>query len=496
MTTLEIRRSRRSQILAALLGTTLLAGGAVIGFSAAGAANTPPPISLPHIVKQEGFADLVAAVKPSVVNISTTELVKQQQLSQLDENSEMGQMLKQFLGPDADKLMQQQQQQSRPEHALGSGFVIDPAGYIVTNNHVIDDATEIEVTTTDGTMYPAKVVGRDTKTDIALLKIDAPRPLPYVAFGNSDKERIGDWVIAVGNPYGLGGSVSAGIVSGSKRDINSGPFDDYLQVDAPINPGNSGGPLFDQAGQVIGIDTAIYSPSGGSVGIGFAIPSNVASRVVEQLRAHGHVARGWLGVQMQTVTPALAKAARLPKVEGVLVDVVIKDSPASRAGIAQGDVITAFKGSPVDDPRDLAFAVADTASGQSVPLQVWRDGHFVTLAATIGTEQPEKTASAQQAPAGEGQLGLALAPLPDDQKQQLGVAGGALVQDVKPGSPADESGIEPGDVILRIGSRQVTSPGEAAAQIHAAEEAKRSDLALLILRDGNTAYVPLELGNG
>src|SRR5215469_10059356 len=278
----------------ALLGTTLLAGGAVVALTAVGATN-PPPIAVPETQRLPSFANLVAAVKPAVVNISTTQAVKKSQLN-LSENGELGDMMRQFLGPDADRLLQQQSQ--RPTHALGSGFIIDPSGYVVTNNHVIDDASDIQITLSDGSTVAAHVVGRDTKTDIALLKIPTSRPLPYLAFGDSKKAHVGDWVIAVGNPFGLGGSVSAGIISGDNREINAGPYDDFLQIDAPINPGNSGGPLFDESGHVIGIDTAIYSPNGGSVGIGFALPAELADNVVTQLREHGSVERGWLGVQM------------------------------------------------------------------------------------------------------------------------------------------------------------------------------------------------------
>ena len=242
---------------------------------------------------------------------------------------------------------QQGSQSAGPTHALGSGFIVDPAGYIVTNNHVVDGARKIIVTLDNGQTYPAKVVGRDAKTDLAVLKIDAGKPLPYVAFGNSDKERVGDWVVAVGNPFGLGGTVTAGIVSAHDRNLNNGPYDDYLQIDAPINPGNSGGPLFNQSGQVIGIDTAIYSPSGGSVGIGFAIPSNIAKNVVAQLREHGKVERGWLGVQMQPLTPSLAKAVGRPDAQGVIVDEVQANSPAAAAKLQQGDVITAFNGEAI-----------------------------------------------------------------------------------------------------------------------------------------------------
>ncbi|MGD0189358.1 MAG: DegQ family serine endoprotease [Rhizomicrobium sp.] len=486
--------NRNRKLSAALLSAALLAGGAIVGFAVAHATNTPPPLSIPFAGKQQGFADLVATVRPAVVNIATTQEVKQQQGMQLSEDPQFGEMLRQFLGPNADQFLQQQRQ--RPVHALGSGFIIDPSGYIVTNNHVIDDATDIDVTLTDGTVHKAHIIGRDTKTDIALLKIDAGRPLPYVAFGNSDRERIGDWVIAVGNPYGLGGSVSAGIISGSKRDIQEGPYDDFLQIDAPINPGNSGGPLFDQSGHVIGIDTAIYSPSGGSVGIGFAIPSDVAQRVVADLRQHGSVARGYLGVAMQTITPALARAMNVPADKGVLVDTVTPGSPAQRGGLRQGDVITAFNGHAIVTPRDMAFAVADVPAGKTVGLTVIRNGRSQSLTVTIGTEHAAQSlASATVAPERE-RLGLDLAPLSDDQRRQLGVNGGALVENVNPGSPADTSGLQSGDVILRVGQHAVASPADAAAQIRTAEAGKRNALPLLVMRNGQTAFLALELSPG
>jgi serine protease Do len=477
----------------ALLGTTLLAGGVVAGLTAAAATN-PPPIAVPETQRLPSFASLVGAVKPAVVNISTTQVVKKSQLS-LSENGQLGDMLRQFLGPDADRLLQQQSQ--RPVHALGSGFIIDPNGYVVTNNHVIDDASDIQVTLSDGTSLAAHVVGRDTKTDIALLKIAASKPLPYLAFGDSNKAHVGDWVIAVGNPFGLGGSVSAGIISGSNREINAGPYDDFLQIDAPINMGNSGGPLFDQSGQVIGIDTAIYSPTGGSIGIGFAIPSEVVKNVVAQLREHGRVARGWLGVQMQEITPTLAKAVGVTRDKGVLVDIVTKDSPAARGDIKQGDVILAFNGTKVETPRELAWAVAQTPAGKTVPVRVWRDGQERTLDVTIGTEHAQQKVAEAGPESQSGPLGLALAPLSSDRRQGLGEGrGGVLVASVAPGSRADDSGLQAGDVILSIGGRPVSSPDDAVARIHAAQREKKDALPLLVMRDGTTAFLALELSEG
>ncbi|MGH6888558.1 MAG: DegQ family serine endoprotease [Rhizomicrobium sp.] len=491
--TIKLDWKCRRPMLAALLGTTLLGAGAALGFSAAGAVN-PPPISVPGAPKLPGFASLVAAVKPAVVNISTTQVVKSSRL-QLPENSPLGDMLKQFLGPDWQKELQQQNQ---PTHALGSGFIIDPAGYVVTNNHVIDDASDIQVTLSDGSTVAAHVVGRDTKTDIALLKIPAPHPLPYLAFGDSRRAHVGDWVVAVGNPFGLGGTVTAGIISGDNREINAGPYDDFLQIDAPINPGNSGGPLFDESGQVIGIDTAIFSPSGGSVGIGFAIPSDVVRNVVAQLREHGRVARGWLGVQMQEITPALAKAIGVGVDKGVLVDLVTKDSPAAHGGVKQGDVITAFNGVPIKDTRDLAFAVADTAAGHTVPVQVLREGHPTTVNVKIGSERAQERVATTGSAQHGGHLGLELAPLTSERRQELGLnaPGGVLVTGVTPGSPADQSGLQAGDVILGIGGQPVTSPDEAASRIHVAENGNRPALPLLVMRNGTTAYVALNLKPG
>ncbi len=486
-------RGRKAAFAAALLAGTALATGGVVWSNADIAAAAP--IQTAPVFNQAGFAPLVNQVKPAVVNIATAGFASdadaaqmQGQMPDLPEDSPFGDMMRQFF--------QHRHNQGVPEHAMGSGFIVDPAGYIVTNNHVIDHANKITVTLDDGSSFPAKVIGRDQKTDLALLKIDAGRSLPYVAWGNSDREQVGDWVIAVGNPFGLGGTVTAGIVSAHGRDINEGPYDDFLQIDAPINPGNSGGPLFDQSGQVIGIDTAIYSPNGGSVGIGFAIPSNIASHVAAQLREHGSVTRGWLGVQMQPVTPALAKAVGMTAPRGVMVDQVMANSPASRADLKQGDVILSYNGQPIKNGRDLAMAVANTDAGKTASLNVWRNGSERTVAVTIATQSAEKTAAASGGPEAHEHVGMALAPLSSDQREQLGLGpttSGVVVAKVTPGSRADQSGVQAGDVIQRIGNDPVNSPSEVISKIHQAERDRKEAVPLLVTRNGTTYYLALQL---
>jgi serine protease Do len=483
------RRKRSHLLVAALMASTILASGG-IAWTAAGAASpdASAPLSLPPVANQAGFAPLVAKVKAAVVNIATVGMSKEsglQEMPGVPEDSPFGDMLRQF-----------RNQHSQPVHALGSGFIVDPAGYIVTNNHVIDGATKITVTLDDEQSYPAKLVGRDPKTDLAVLKIEAGKPLPYVAFGASGKEHVGDWVVAIGNPFGLGGTVTAGIVSGHDRNIDGGPYDDYLQIDAPINPGNSGGPLFNQSGEVVGVDTAIYSPSGGSVGIGFAIPSDMASKVVAQLREHGSVERGWLGVEMQPLTEPLAKAIGRGNDEGVLVDQVMADSPAARAKLEQGDVITAFDGHAIKNPRDLAVAVANAHAGTTIKLTLWRDSQERSVDVVIGTQAKEKLAEADQPAGASAPVGMMLAPLNAQDRDQAGVDAsvkGVLVAQVMPDSRAAQSGIQSGDVIVRVGNDAVTTPSEVKAKIQAAERQKKDALPLLVMRNGQSQYLALEL---
>jgi serine protease Do len=393
--------------------------------------------------------------------------------------------------------------------ALGSGFIIDPSGYVVTNNHVVQNADKVTVVFQDDTKHPAKVVGRDAKTDLALLKISVDHPLPYVQWGDSSASQVGDWVLAVGNPFGLGGTVSSGIISARGRDIHSGPYDDFLQIDASINRGNSGGPTFNLAGQVIGINTAIYSPNGGSVGIGFAIPSSLAKPVIEQLKEHGKVERGWLGVQIQQVTPEIAKSLGLPNDHGAIVAAVTDGSPAAKAGFKQGDVILGFNGHEVQKVRDLPLAVAETPVGQKAEVKVWRNGQQMTLEPSIAA-MPENPQVAQNDQSGEhGQnastMGLKLAPLNAGWRKRLELGKGVkgvVVTGVEENSPLAELGIQPGDVIEQINQQPVTTPHEVVQKLEAARNEKGPDKNLLVLlnRHGVNQYVALSVqengGNG
>jgi serine protease Do len=492
----RLGHGRKTAFVAALLAGTVLATGGIAWSETAATPSAQSavtkPLSLPPVYNQAGFAPLVKKVKAAVVNISTTGYVNSstsRAMPDFPQGSPFGDMFRHFF----------ERQEHVPERAMGSGFIIDPAGYIVTNNHVIDHAHKITVTLDNGQLYPATLVGHDKKTDLAVLKIDVGHPLPYVTWGDSNNEDVGDWVIAVGNPFGLGGTVTAGIVSAHGRNINEGPYDDFLQIDAPINPGNSGGPLFNQSGQVVGIDTAIYSPNGGSVGIGFAIPSNIAKLVVAQLREHGKVERGWLGVEMQPMTPTLAKAIGLDKNEGVLIDKVMNDSPAMRAKLQQGDVIVSFDGKTIHNARDLAFAVAETPAGKTVPMQIWRNGKQSGISVTIGSQSAEQTASANEGSHQNQKVGMELAPLSQQSREAFGLgpaASGVVVTNVVPGSKADQSGVESGDLIVRIGQIDVHTPAQAAAQIRLAERGHKEAVPLLVTRNGTTYYLALQLSQG
>lgn len=385
-----------------------------------------------------------------------------------------------------------------PVSALGSGFIIDNSGYIVTNNHVVENADKVDVVLEEGRKLSATIVGTDARTDLALLKVESDEPLPQLDWGPSDDAQVGNWVMAIGNPFGLGGTVTTGVISARARDIGSGPYDDYLQTDASINRGNSGGPLIDMQGRVIGVNSAIYSPTGGSVGIGFAVPSAIAQDVIAQLRESGKVERGWLGVQIQRVTEDIAEGLNLPSAEGALVSDVTADSPAAAAGVRIGDVIRRFGDTPIKDLRDLTLAVARTPVGQQAAMTVWRDGKEVSLSPQIAllTDRDagrQGTPGSSEAP---GNLGLTLAPLTPETRKRFGIeedVEGALVADVAEGSPAFQHGLIPGDIILRVGDAEVSTPQDVANAVNKARQGDRDTVLVLRQREGSRSFVALPL---
>jgi len=453
----------------------------------------------------ESFADLADKLLPTVVNIATTQTLKQPGpqagLPDVPPGSPLADLFKNFLGPE----------KAKPRHvtSLGTGFIIDPSGLIVTNNHVIEDAEHITATLNDGTVLPAKLMGRDEKTDLALLKVTPKKPLPAARFGDSDHARVGDWVIAIGNPFGLGSTVTAGIVSARNRDINAGPYDEFIQTDAPINRGNSGGPLFDVDGNVIGVNSAIYSPSGGSVGIGFSIPANLVRSVVAQLRQYGVAKRGWIGVRIQAVTDDLAEGLGLSSATGALITDVTHNGPAAKAGIQNGDLVTGFDGKRVGDSRALPRIVAETPIGKAVPVEVLRKGKKLTVKLTVAKLEDDKPMRARvpakpQAPVvGQvkprsrvSQLGLSLAALDGDARAQFKLAGnvrGVVVTDVAPESPAAEKNLRPGDVIVQVRNQNVRTPDDVARLVDADAKAGKKVELILVNRGGDLTYVALKL---
>jgi serine protease Do len=446
----------------------------------------------------DSFADLTAKLLPSVVNISSFQTLKappKGSLPTLPPDSPLNELFKNFLGPRG----------NQPRHAtsLGSGFIIDPSGYIVTNNHVIENGEQISVVLSDDTTLPAKLIGRDVKTDLALLKVNPKKPLPATRFGDSDKARIGDWVIAIGDPFGIGSTVTAGIVSARNRNINAGPYDDFIQTDAPINKGNSGGPLFDMDGNVIGINSQIFSPSGGSVGIGFAIPSNLARDVVQQLRQYGVARRGWIGARVQPVTDELAQAFNLPSRQGALVIDVTKNGPAAKAGLLNGDLVTGFDGKPVPDDRMLPRIVANTPIGKTVNIDVLRKGRKVSYRLTVeklaDDSTPDKAVKAPPAPKPQskiGQLGLALGPLDAAARGRYKIGPqvqGVVVTNVDPGTAAGDKNMRPGDVIVQVQGGAVKTPDDVSKAVDAAAKAKKPVALFLVSRGGDVVYVGLRL---
>ena len=454
-----------------------------------------------------GFADVIEAVKPAVVNISSSAPAASRfpgpgnrmpfSESPFSQEPSVEEFFRHFFGRQSAPAPQTELPEVR---SMGSGFIVDATGLVVTNNHVIDGAQEIVVTLNDGDRYPAEVVGRDPKTDLALLRIEVDEDLPYARFGDSDSTRAGDWVIAIGNPFGLGGTATTGIVSARGRDIQSGPFDDYLQIDAPINRGNSGGPLFDTSGRVIGVNTAIYSPNGGNVGIGFAIPAAQAGPVIDQLRSGGYVERGWLGVQIQEIDDDIAAGLGLESAKGALVAEVVEGSPADQGGLEAGDVILGFEDEKVEEIRDLTRLVASVRPDREVELDVWRNGKTVKLQVDLG-ENPEDVAEKKSVAMGGAEksaanLGLFLLPLTPENRQRFGIdrqVEGALVAGVAPGSAAARKGLRPGDVILRVGQKAVSSPSNVNEEVDRLRESERPSVVLQIARGGAQRFLAVPL---
>jgi serine protease Do len=450
------------------------------------------------------FADLAEVLTPAVVNISTSQILLTaegpQGLPDLPPDSPFEDLFRDFF----DRQERGDEEQRRRVTSLGSGFIIDPAGYIVTNHHVIKEADEITVILYDDRELPAVLIGYDTKTDLALLKVETDEPLPSVSFGDSDAVRVGDWVVAIGNPFGLGSTVTAGILSARGRNINAGPYDDFLQTDASINRGNSGGPLFNMDGQVIGVNTAIFSPSGGSVGIGFAVPSALAEPVIAQLREYGHTRRGWLGVRIQSVTDEIAENLGLDKATGALVADVTPDSPAAAAGFKPGDVILEFDGKEIAEMRDLPRIVAATAIGKPVDVVILRQGERQVVLVTIGEldETPAVIAASATPQGGSAEaesLGMTFAAIDSDLRRRFGLgedASGVVVTDVEPGGAAAERNIRPGDVIVEVGLEEVATPDDVLAKLKKASDADRKSVLLLLDSSGEQRFVAVEIGDG
>jgi serine protease Do len=451
-----------------------------------------------------GFADIVERVKPSVISVRVKVAEKSGDLNSDDNpfppGSPMERFFRRFGGPDGFPGGPGGRGPRGRQFVTGqgSGFFISADGYAVTNNHVVDGADKVEVTTDDGKTYTAKVIGSDPRTDVALIKVDGRSDFPFAKLSDT-QPRIGDWVLAVGNPFGLGGTVTAGIVSARGRDIGNGPYDDFIQIDAPVNKGNSGGPAFDTEGNVMGVNTAIYSPSGGSVGIAFSIPASTVKAVVKQLQEKGSVSRGWIGVQIQQVTPEIADSLGLKKPQGALVAEPQPGGPAAKAGIESGDVINRVNDQPVKDARELARTIGGLAPGASVKLGVVRKGQDKTVTLTLGELPSSKTAKAttdrddRDRGSSVSSLGLMLAPA-----SSVAGAGkdGVVVVGVDPGSPSAERGFKEGDVILEVGGKLVTTPGEVRDAVNTARTENKHSVLVRVRSGDSSRFVALPVAKG
>ena len=493
---------RRLILLASVagLGLTVLVGGS--GFGPQATAPVLADIAYAQgIQRPVGFADIVEKVKPAVISVRVKmdaggNLMNFEGNSPFPPNSQMEQFFRRFGMPEGIPEATPRAPRNRLVTGQGSGFFISADGYAVTNNHVVDKATTVEITTDDGKTYTAKVIGTDPRTDLALIKVDGRGDFPHVKLADK-APRIGDWVLAVGNPFGLGGTVTAGIVSARGRDIGAGPYDDFIQIDAPVNRGNSGGPTFDVDGNVIGVNTAIFSPSGGSVGIAFDIPADTVKNVVAQLRDKGRVTRGWIGVQIQPVTSEIAEGMGLKNASGALVSEPQPNSPAAKAGIESGDVITSVDGTSVNDARDLARRISTMTPGTSVKLGMLHQGQEKTVTVTLGT-LPNQKAAANQEKSGATpdsdmpKLGLTLAP---SNKMSGAEGNGVVVTAVDPNGVAADHGFQVGDVILDVGGKSVANPSDVRKQLADARKEGKRALMFRVKSGEGTRFVALPLGN-
>ena len=481
----------RQSLLAALFALSLVLPGSSVARAARGPDN---------------IADVAEKVIEAVVNISTTQKVEahNSQMPQLPNDPQLDELFRDFFNRRGEP--QNRERGPRRVSSLGSGFIIDSSGIVVTNNHVISEADEITVILNDGSRLKAEIIGKDQKTDIALLRVKPDKPLKSVKFGDSDKLRLGEWVIAIGNPFSLGGTVTAGIVSARNRDINSGPYDNYIQTDAAINRGNSGGPLFNLDGEVVGVNTAIISPSGGSIGIGFAVPSKTAVNVIDQLKQFGETRRGWLGVRIQQVTDEIAESLNIRPARGALVAGVDEKGPAKPAGIEAGDVIVNFDNHEIREMRDLPRVVADTPVGKQTPVVVIRKGKEMTKTVTLGRlEDGEKTAASADKPGGgpadrsvvKKTLGIELSNMSEDLRRRYSIKDtvkGIVITGVDANSPAAEKRLSPGDVIVEIAQEAVASTDDFQAHIDKLKkEGRKSALLLVASADGELRFVALSL---
>ncbi len=454
----------------------------------------------------DSFADLAERLLPAVVNVNTTQTIKINRRT-MPQIPGMEDFFRRF-GREGDRDQGREKNgeerpMTRQRQSLGSGFIIDPSGIIVTNNHVIDKADEVMIKMHDGREFKAEIIGKDSKLDLAVLKVETDKPLPYVKFGDDAKSRIGDWVLAIGNPYSLGGTITAGIISARNRDIQSGPYDKYIQTDASINRGNSGGPMFNMDGEVIGINTAIFSPSGGNIGIGFAIPSNQAQHVISQLRKFGHTKRGRIGISFQPVTDDIAESLGMEEGHGALVTSVVEGGPADKAGVEPDDIIIEFEGRIIKKRNELPIWVANTEIGKKVKLVVLRKGKRKTLTLIIdelpendededGTTLPDQDSGDMDV---KEILGMSLEPITEKARKALKLdddVEGVLVASVDRNSPAGEKGLRRGDVILSITQEKVNTPDAALERIEELRKKGRKRILLKIIRQGNTAFVTVK----